>query len=90
MLSKHSSSLELCVVCQSLFPASYIFPLKDVFKNLPIWAAALAAGAPRVQLRTSYADWAGYGVACLHLRWLDFVASAYEEPTEECRVGAWW
>ena len=53
-------------------PCKLYFPLKDVFKNLPIWAAALAAGAPRVQLRTSYADWARYGVACLHPRWLDF------------------
>ena len=72
VLSKHSSSRELCVVC------------------LPIRAAAFAAGAPRVQLRASYADWAGYGVACLHPRWLDFLASDYEEPTEECRVRAWW
>ena len=42
------------------------------FNNLPSRAAALAAGAPRVQLRTSYA--AGW---CL-----DFVTSEHEEPTE--------
>ena len=28
MLSKHSSSLELCVVCLSLFAASFLFSLK--------------------------------------------------------------
>ena len=38
--------------------------------NLPCWAAALAAGAPRVQLRTWYAAW------------VEWIASRHEEPTE--------
>ena len=42
------------------------------FNNLPSRAAALAAGVPRVQLRTSYA--AGWR--------LDFVTSEHGEPTE--------
>ena len=58
MLPKHSSFLEQCVV--SLLPVSYCFPpLKDVFNNLPSRAAALAAGAPRGQLRTRYAALGG-------------------------------
>ena len=48
------------------------FPLKDVFNNSPGVAAALVAGAPHRQLRTTYA--AGW---CL-----DFVTSEHEEPTE--------
>ena len=50
--------------CPPLFT---VLSLKDVFNNLPrgqrLWRPELL-----VQLRTWYADWAGYGVACLHPR----------------------
>ena len=36
-------------------PCNLTFSLS--LDNLPVWAAALAAGAPRVQLRTWYAAW---------------------------------
>ena len=49
----------------------FILSPKDVFNNLPGWAAALAAGAPRVQFRTSYAAW------------VEWVAPERKMPTEE-------
>ena len=60
-------------VCSQSAPCNLMFfSLKDVFKNLPIWAAAMVAGALHGQLRTSnVAGWC-----------LDLVASEDEEPTE--------
>ena len=59
-------------VTQCVVSLLSVFPLKDVFNNLPTWAAALVAGATHGQLRMTYA--AGW---CL-----DFVAFNHEEPTE--------
>ena len=57
------------VCCQSA-PCILLFsPLKNVCKNLPGWPAALAAGAPRAQLRTWYAAW------------VEWVASERKEPS---------
>ena len=50
-LAVTAPSVTQCVA--SLLPVTLLFfPLNDVFNNLPSRAAALAAGAPRVQLRT--------------------------------------
>ena len=69
LLTGTAPSVSQCVV--SLFHVTSFFPRKDVLKNLPGWAAALAAGAPRVQLRTWYAAW------------VEWVASDRKTPTEE-------
>ena len=58
--------------CQSASCILLFSSLKDVFNNLPTWAAALVAGAPHGQLRMTYAaSWC-----------LDLVAFNHEEPTE--------
>ena len=70
MLPKHSSFL--VQVCSQSAPCKLLFfSLKDVFNNLPSRAAALAASAPRGQLRTRYEAW------------VEFAGSEQNKPTEE-------